>query len=174
MLFLKRGLMAAGALALAAMLLNFVAPNGVHAAVATLVQVVNTAATPVPNRDVDAAGRNAYILQCYNSSTGDCTTGPVPAGATFVLDSLSVYGQVTSGEQPSLVQIDFTPPGSGATLAYFLPLTTNQVPGYISSVTTNLTVYAAAGSVVWCGIQGGGAFGRHVVAIFVGHLVSTP
>jgi hypothetical protein len=76
MLFLKRGLMAAGALALAAMLLNFVAPRAAHALVATAVQVMNTSDAPVMTRDVDRAGSKALVLQCTAAASDTCTTPP--------------------------------------------------------------------------------------------------
>ncbi len=169
MLFLKRGLMAAGALALAAMLLNFVAPRAAHALVATAVQVMNTSATPVMNRDVDAAGRNPYYLQCNASSTA-CWTAVVPSGYTFVLDSVSILGHpAVSGGGIQRCEIMPASPASDITYSVAPIYLGNDSGSY--SYTSNLTAYTASGSSIrlWCGPQA-----STVTGVFAGHLVSAP
>jgi len=168
MLFLKRGLMAAGALALAAMLLNFVAPRAAHAVVATAVQVMNTSATPVPTRDVDAAGRSAYTIECH-SAGASCSTAVVPSGYTFVLDSISFYANYA----PPL------PAVTGCTMAlapaaptqnvYRLTLTPDLYGGAYAA--TNLTAYVNGGSSIFLGCW---PSPYEVNGVFAGHLVSTP
>jgi hypothetical protein len=167
MLFLKRGLMAAGALALVAMLLNLVAPNAAHALVATAVQVMNTSATPVMSRDVDVAARGALRLVCsaYSSS---CTTGTVPPGFTFVLDSYAVYGQAAPNTTISTyATLNFT--GAPTVYLYNIPLASTGGLAYMAS--GNLTAYVSAGAPITMGF---GSTAVYVQACFTGHLVSTP
>jgi hypothetical protein len=160
MLFLKRGLTVAGTLALAAMLLNFVAPRAAHALVATAVQVMNTSDAPVMTRDVDRAGSKALVLQCTAAASDTCTTPPPPDGYTFVLDSLSIYAEAVTHitydpspyKPPTLAVITFNAP-SPSQYTVHIPLTqgvTNLPPTmgapndtliYQSFATQNLTAY---------------------------------
>jgi hypothetical protein len=166
MRILKSGLMAAGALALAAMLLNFVAPKSVHAAVAALVQVVNTSANPVPNQDVDAPARNAIVIAC--TGTNSCSTEAIPAHMTFVLDSVSV---IADGAIPVVGLIAITK-GVGS----YSYLTAQYVPTLgtygTSTVATNLTVYCDGGQPLV--LFEYGAADTSLRGSFSGHLVSTP
>ena len=159
MLFLKRGLMAAGALALAAMILNFVAPKSVHAAVATLVQVVNTTATPVPTLDVESAGRNAMVFSCDGPSI--CVAGPIPPSKTFVLDSISVFESGALLEMYTTLTL-----GYGGTVNYALPLTNVPISPYAVAA-FNFTAYAEGLSLLQ--IMDPRASSIH--AVFSGHLV---
>ena len=166
MLFLKRGLMAAGALALAAMLLNLVAPRAAHALVATAVQVMNTSATPVMTRDVDAVGRSGYYLQCSNSAGSSCDTAVVPSGYYFVLDSISFSGHAAGPTGLTVCRMElYTPP---LYPSYMVPLVPNA-DGF-SYVTQNLTAYSAGGTFIHlqCGPSP-----DSVQALFAGHLVSS-
>jgi hypothetical protein len=99
MRFLKRGLMAAGALALAAMFLNFVAPKAVHAAVATLVQVVNTISNPAITQDTSKTAAqivnleffpNGSVLTCENLKTGAQGPYEVPSGQTLMITAITI------------------------------------------------------------------------------------
>jgi hypothetical protein len=190
MLFLKRGLMAAGALALAAMLLNIVAPKAAHAIVATAVQVMNTSAAPVPNRDVDEAGRNAYTLQCATHTHDNCETNPVPSGYTFVLDSFSVSVTALASIPPTMAFIGLVtpgppPPGPGLPPPYdsrfpdgdtalFIALSPPTVGvGGTATATGNLTSYATASTVITLAVWPHASLGE-IRGVFSGHLVSTP
>lgn len=113
MRFLKRGFIAAGALALAAMFLNFVAPKAVHAAVAALVQVANTTASPAIVSDMDDPGRIPYQAQLAGSTGSQCSSSydctfrfaPVPTGHRLVVQHVSAYIQVKSGSAPAEVRV---------------------------------------------------------------------
>ena len=167
MLFLKRGLTAIGALALAAILLNLVAPKAAHALVATAVQVMNTSATPVMTRDVDAAARNVLYLHC-DEGTSSCTTAAVPSGSTFVLDSISLYAHFAAAPvYRCYVWIVYPPPYYKE--LYWVPLTPDGMGG--ASAATNLTAYAAGGTSInlQCPPAVDGASGT-----FAGHLVPSP
>jgi hypothetical protein len=167
MLFLKRGLMAAGALALAAMLLNFVAPRAAHALVATAVQVMNTSATPVPTRDVDAAGRNPFRLSC--TGVGNCQTPPVPAGNTFVVESIFASVAGTG----AWLQFNVQTPGLGGVgdeSIAFAPLV--QSTPSIAIAFQNISMYESAGSIVF--VSGGPSVTGAIYFTLIGHLVPTP
>jgi hypothetical protein len=169
MQLLKRGLMAAGALALAAMLLNIVAPKAAHAIVATAVQVMNTSATPVPNRDVDAAGRNALVLSCTQTGTSICATPQIPPNYTFVLDSINV--SVLNNGYP---WVAMTVVHGGATHLFYVPLSpTSGVNGGDGGVVaTNFTTYAdSATSLGFIYAPRGSSPPPAIQGIFSGHLV---
>jgi hypothetical protein len=81
-----------GALALGVLILA--APRAAHAIAATLVQVTNTAANPVPNLDTE---RNARIPYQSTINATPCSVGPcdfllstVPVGYRLVAQSVSV------------------------------------------------------------------------------------
>jgi hypothetical protein len=146
--------MAAGALALAAMLLNIVAPKAAHAIVATAVQVMNTSATPVPTLDTGAPGRHPFALYCEGSTS--CTTSLVPAGTTFVNDSIWYQ----TGPGSSYLQSSV---GGVPIHAIFPDLVTT------GTYAANITIYADAGTA----IRFVGPYGSDVIVLFVGHLVPT-
>jgi len=157
--------MAAGALALAAMVLNLVAPRAAHALVATAVQVMNTSATPVMIRDVDAAGRNAYVLSCY-ATTPACTTAATPMGYTFVVDAISIIAYGPAGGTESFAELTYTT-HAGLVPAY-IPLTPLWLRTFGTAM--NLTAYAGPGTTITVGTQDA----EILNAFFTGHLVSTP
>jgi len=108
MQFLKRGLMAAGALALAVMLLNLAAPKRVHAAVVTLVQVMNTIANPAITQDTSkTAGQLVNVLCTVNWASNDNAwalfssalngTYTVPSGQNLVITSIVITPSFDSG-----------------------------------------------------------------------------
>jgi hypothetical protein len=168
MLFLKRGLMAAGALALAAMLLNLVAPRAAHALVATAVQVMNTSATPVPNKDVDAPARNAYVLSCA-SSTDSCTTATIPPSTTLVVDSIVVQGRAipVGATVPSVVVL--WPHAGGVERS--IPIALTPISGSSYAVAAlDFKLYVDGGTDVLATTT----VGAGISALLFGHLVSTP
>ena len=164
MQILKRGLMAAGALALAAMFLNFVAPKSVHAAVAALVQVVNTPANPVPTQNIYEPAKNVLVLSCFGF--GYCVTGNVPAGSMFVLDSVSV----AEGGLGYSVILGIT--AGGADFGYHgIPVIQNPIQAE-SYGTMNLTLYADPGHALTVETDTGST--NNINCIFYGHLVQYP
>lgn len=92
-----------GAAAVAAGVLILAAPRAVHAVAATLVQVTNTAADPVPNKDVDNPARHPFAAACTAQSEGfdgpaSCSPAPgPPAGAETVIQSVSILVTRASG-----------------------------------------------------------------------------
>jgi hypothetical protein len=90
--FVKRLLMVAGAVALAAIFGALLAPKAAHGIVATLVQVVNTSANPVPTLATDALRSFGVTGSCSLFGTSECLIRPiytVPAGEIAVIESTS-------------------------------------------------------------------------------------
>ena len=93
----------AGALAVAVLILA--APRGAHAIAATLVQVTNTAANPVPNQDVDSPGRHPYQQNCNSGSSAiqdgqiGCEMPPVPPNTEVVIQNVNVDINLAPGPQ---------------------------------------------------------------------------
>ena len=153
----KRILVYVGCVVLAAILISVPAPRATHALVATLVQVANTSANPVPTLEQEA--QSAFVAQgtCQISFEG-CAVGTlytVPAGKTAVLESVAFSCILTpsSGTSPSGVQTEagsltFRPPGGGQNVT--LQLSAGNpfllVNGVIQSAAQNVKSYAAGGS----------------------------
>jgi hypothetical protein len=94
----RKPLFSYGAVALATAVLFLAAPRAAHAIAATLVQVTNTAANPVPNKDVDQQGRNLYQATQVCSTPSPCTISfpSVPTGQRLVVQHVSVFYRMPS------------------------------------------------------------------------------
>jgi hypothetical protein len=97
MKFLKSLLMGTGAVVLAGLVLALFDPKAVHAIAATAVQVVNTASSPVFNRDVDNPARTPYTDACTVTPPVQTCTITVPAGQRFVIEQFTAVQQLTVG-----------------------------------------------------------------------------
>jgi len=132
-----------GVVAFMTVLLSLSAPKVVHGIVATLVQVANTSANPVPTLEQEA--QSAFVAQgTCQISPGGCTVDTlytVPMGKTAVLESVGfVCATTPAGGMSS--------PGGGPIV--YLPLAPGNpffVPsGVLQSTGQNLKSYAAGGS----------------------------
>jgi hypothetical protein len=87
-----------GAAAFAAKALLLSAPRAARAIAAPLVQVTNTAANPVPNKDVDQQGRNLYqaTLSCTTASVCTMSFPSVPMGQRLIVQHVSAQSQVSN------------------------------------------------------------------------------
>jgi len=116
--------MGIGAVALAASLMTLVAPKSVHAAVAALVQVANTTASPANTEDIskqanqlvhlvcDLAVTGSGFTNCFNSPPNGVITGSqysVPAGQNLVINEVDIH-QV---DGPSASQVSLALQGVG-------------------------------------------------------------
>jgi hypothetical protein len=91
---IKPILMGACSLVLAALALVMIAPKAAHAVTAALVQVVNTSANPVPNRDQDNPAQQPFQFLAQPDTVGTGQTQAetditVPAGKRLVLEYVS-------------------------------------------------------------------------------------
>jgi hypothetical protein len=99
---IKKILLVIGGLALAAVLTAMVAPKSTHAFVATLVQIANTAANPVPTEEALGAavlarvvcgassqqGRFQFVANCIDTLSGSGAQFVVPAGKRLIIEQL--------------------------------------------------------------------------------------
>jgi hypothetical protein len=105
MKFVQRLFMGIGGLAAAAALLAVLAPRAAHAVTATLVEVVNTRSTPVPNQDVDHPGRHPYQQSCNSGGNPvqngfmSCQMPAVPPNTEVVIQNVSVDINLAPGPQ---------------------------------------------------------------------------
>jgi len=162
---LPKSVLSFGAAALVACLLTLAAPRAAHAVVATLVQVVNTRSTPVPNQDVDHPARHPFTSSCNVlafAPQGFVVCYPTPAppisGFETVVQSVNILvNRFSGGGSPSATTLNFftgggsynqylpfVPQGTGFWVAH-QPATIYLDPGgnlqclaFISDATTNM------------------------------------
>jgi hypothetical protein len=102
---LRKALIPLGGVAITSLLLTLLAPPAAHAIVATLVQVANTTANPVPTIDASKTAANIVNLTC-NAGSGFCyqipTTGvtaatpyTVPIGMNLVITRIDATNNHT-------------------------------------------------------------------------------
>ena len=107
-------------LGLVALALVLATPRAVHAVVAALVQVTNTAASPVIASNMDDPGRIPYQAGAGNScGSFSCADffSPVPANHRLVIQHVSVGG---SAAGPGVVQLVLKKGGQGFS-SFFVP-----------------------------------------------------
>lgn len=138
MKFAKSFLTGTGAVLLAGLVFTLLAPKAAHAIAATLVQVTNTSANPVPNKDVDQQGRLLYQYYSNCTSTnGTCTiTYPaVPAGQRLIIQHVSAIVETPSATTLNVVQF------RGGGVYEFLPYqlaTANYTNQYTNVINTDV------------------------------------
>jgi hypothetical protein len=108
-----------GFVVLAAILISVLAPKATHALVATLVQVANTSANPVPTSDVSNPDlATLLVLSCQGHSEGgsgflNCDpSSTVPAGQRFVIDRVEADCFTPPGNTFGNAYISFTEGGN--------------------------------------------------------------
>jgi len=184
---IRKVVAALGAIFLLALLLAALAPKATHAVAAALVQVTNTAANPVPNKDVDEPARHPFSASC----TGDFATAlsfsatcniPVPAGEEVVLQSESF----SSTTQPSgccgpITQVlNILTTTSGGTAAQMQAVsnqnTTNGSGAPEHDAAYTWTLYADPGTDIGCtGFLGANTSdGGHTTCYVNGYYVTLP
>jgi hypothetical protein len=154
--FAKRVLMFLGSVVLAAALVSVLAPKATHALVATLVQVANTTANPVPNSDVDNPGRATLVVTACNanSTSNDSSSSQigcisdytVPGGNRLVIQQVEANCATPTGQ--SLVQTGMLVSTNGNQFVHQLPLLNEGAYVGIASFMNDLAVhfYADPGS----------------------------
>jgi hypothetical protein len=144
MKFVSRFVMAIGGLSAAAVALTVLSPKA-HAVVATLVQVVNTRSTPVPNQDVDLPARHPYQQTCNTNgaSAVSCAMPPVPANIEVVIQTVSMQ---INGAAPVISSLNTT--GGGVSIFANIPLVGQAGPFYMTTQQT--TQYVDPGTSASC------------------------
>lgn len=103
--FAKRLLTLTGMTALAVIAMVVVTPKAVHVVAATLVQITNTAANPVPNRDVDNPAAQPFaatLCQELGTYVNDCLSS---SGA--VSDQFVAPGSLCTGHTVGRLVLEF-------------------------------------------------------------------
>ena len=161
MKYAKSILMGIGSVVLAGLILTLLAPKAVHAVVATAVQVMNTAATPVPNRDVDEPARTAFTTTCSSQGTKTDCSGFIPFGKIFVIETISAstYGG-------SALQLVYSSGGGQGIISLPLTQISPITQQYVGTVSVRL--YADPNTGFTC------LGNSNLICTLSGHLVSTP
>ena len=160
-----------------------IGPRTAHALVATLVQVVNTPANPVPNADVNAPGEEAFQTQiCSTSGTfyvcGLASDFVVPAstldGASVKrLVLTTVTGDCEQNPSTNVLSSEITVVAGGKILSYFSPLQPNPTdPGYDFSIMGPAPLYPDPGSTVSVGVSVSGGGSADCVYNLAGYYVT--
>jgi hypothetical protein len=169
MKLVQRLFMGFGGLAAAAALLTLFSPKA-HALVATLVEVVNTRSTPVPNQDVDHPARHPYQQICFNNTIqgGDlsCQTPAAPPNTEVVIQNVSMI--VSSNVAPQVSRIITV--GGGVSINTYIPLVA-QTGNYM--VSQQLTQYVDPGTSATCDTQLNST-NAQLICTITGYTVSLP
>jgi hypothetical protein len=178
----RKALSALGGIFLAALLIAALAPKVTRGVAVALVEVANTSANPVPNRDVDDRDRATigYAPCNVRSASGlgilsNNSCFAVPAGQRFVIDQVDGVCTTSSGNAVGFATLSFTT-GGLATTAYLV--LTPQAPLFGAvEYAFNQSVHYVADPESTLGITGetsdlsGDTF---CTFNFSGHLVSYP
>ena len=172
MKFVKSTLTVTGAVILAGCILAMVAPKAAKAIVATAVQVVNTTAAPVPNKDVDQPGRHAFVQSCAQPiNSNHCSMQPpVPAGSVFVVQTISA-DQLDNDATPAVLYYSTTTNTVNNTVT--LPVVAEYNFPQHALTLANVNLYQDPGTTPLCAGSGNGSqvFQNCVAS---GYLVTVP
>jgi hypothetical protein len=145
--------MGIGAIALVGSLMNIVAPKAVHAAVAALVQVVNTPTTAVPTVAAPAANQ-LYASHCDAANSPgtfsvQCAFDPPPAGQTLFIETMSITCNSPHGSPPVQTTIS-----NGSGVQQNIPMvfqgTSNGIDFFAGALTGR--IWVKAGTTPTCSV----------------------
>jgi hypothetical protein len=160
----------AAACALLIITFSIIGPRAVRAAVATLVQVANTASSPVPTVATDNPALQPFAASAENGGLYNLNFA-VPAGKTLVIETLSLScsgSTAITGQTPDVRVFVQT---GGASMQYTFAPTLNFANEQLI-VTQPLRAYADAGSSVGIGSGSAVPLGWTCYAVLSGHLVN--
>jgi hypothetical protein len=147
---LRRIVMTLGGITVIALVAALAAPKATHGIVATFVQVVNTAANPVPNRDVNNPGNQPFWAQIGigpavpYSVTVPNTTNMGQAVIRLVIQE--VDGTCSVGDAGSLSRLTLTTVANGVLTQHILVFPASHVAGTSANWTQNTQIYADPGT----------------------------
>ena len=159
-----------GAAVLAVILASLLAPKAAHALVATLVQVTNTSANPVPTVATDNPALQPF--QWSGAQSGIEFSFSVPTGKTLVIEQLSVHCYGPPQQGPFNVRFGTT--AEGAQGIYSFPMTAVSTQWMDEVLDQMVRVYADGGSTVFIESDYGLVDGSTCAASVGGHLVNHP
>ena len=153
--------------AVVVLVLLLATPHAIHAAVAALVEVVNTSSNPVLARSVDNPA-----LHPFRASAGGSQlffSFPVPAGNTLVIEQIYFLCQEPTA---TAFPTDYRLVVNG--IGFFFAPTTLVLGDKTELITNQVTnLYADGGTTVDMGTGSGSPAGSSCEASVVGHLVSS-
>jgi hypothetical protein len=171
-----------GSAVLAAVALLLAAPRAMHAVAATLVQVTNTTAEPVPAKDVDNPARHPFAATCTGQGQGEegpasCNPLPAPpAGAETVIQSVSIL--VTRGNSTATTAgTYYSFVTGGQSYQSYLPYVTQQIASNAAAWVANqsTTIYEDPSSLHACSaVQSDLATQFQITCTVTGYTVSLP
>jgi len=170
--------MGTGGVVLAGLFLTLLLPKAAHAVVASLVQVVNTRSTPVPNQDVDHPGRHAFQASCSVTSSFNnifCDPQPQPpTGTEFVIQNISMLlPNLPNGVAPQYSQLYSVVGGFSA--ASFFPFTQQGANTFVLNQAFNSYSDPGPSNPIQCYVLlTGPANGSQLTCIVTGYTVSVP
>ncbi len=146
----KLGYLAA-ACALLITTFSIIGPRAVRAAVATLVQVVNTSANPIPTVATDNPALTPFSQDCFfapasNTSISTCLVA-VPAGEEVVVQTVSLFANPTNSDTALQTQVLTTLPGDQHGVEYGFA---QKLTGGSFVATMNATLQAQPSSSIEC------------------------
>lgn len=167
---LPKSVVSFGGVALLATVLTLAVPRAAHGIAAALVQVTNTAASPVINQDVDALGRHPFTSSC--SGPNICFFATVPAGRELVIQTLSVGISIPASVPAAIAQLQTTTGGTVGNPVQF-PVA-SQIEGFGFAL-QSFTAYADPGTTPACTfLTMPGLVGATIGCTITGYTISTP
>jgi hypothetical protein len=146
---LRRIFMALGGISVIALVAGLAAPKAAHGIVATFVQVVNTAANPVPNRDVNNSGNQPFWAQIgigpfpYSVTVPSTTSMGQPVVRLVIQE---IDGTCFVGDAGSLSRLTLTTVANGVHTQHILVFPASHVAGTSANWTQNTQIYADPGT----------------------------
>lgn len=167
---------------LAGLLAASLATGSAQSAVASLVQIVNTSANPVPTQDMDNRARQpvsfmTFVMVSPNAQNGYASQAyRVPTGKRLVVEYVSVNGGVQNPEQVLSVSLAEEGTSSSVYVPVSDPPAFVNSPGFHAALASQAVVmYASAGDYIDVGVQtDGGANGASMYVVWTGYLVNLP
>jgi hypothetical protein len=180
MRLLKQALAVLGTVVVIAVIALLVAPKTAHALVATLVQVANTSANPVPTQDTENPARSPFQKELdfliTDGTIAATASFAVPAGKALVIDFVSGAAFQPAGETMRNYEIITTVNGVDAVHSFAPGQITADAGGGTDQFTSQpAVIYADQGSIVSFIAVRAQATGLTSGSVTVsGHLVNAP
>jgi len=113
-----------------------------QAVVASLVEIVNPATSPVPTNSMNRTdpGRLAYqafighFFSCAGMSACEFSFLPVPAGHRVVVQQISVFSEFSATPGGMIVEVDLVSNGTPSVLFQFDVPASNSAPAFVQPV----------------------------------------
>jgi hypothetical protein len=143
----KQFVVVSAAFILAVVTFSVVAPKAAHAVIATLVQVSNTAANPVPTVATDNPASQPFQTRVFPSAN-QFVSFQVPAGKRLVITDIQAFA---FGNSSTLTDLELFSSTQGGSAGLLLPFGTNR--NGLLFAGRQVTVFADPGTTVFVGVD---------------------